>query len=227
MEDIRSKLYETKQYPPSDNFFGSADSDIPETLSLFLQGVILKHKKGNTNKWRTKCTSLAHCLVAAARPRSFLSPVQIAVAAYIYKKFGSRRLIETLESLGFCASYAEATTFEISAIMRPPLVIDPNSFSQFIFDNADFNSQTLDGYQTFHAMGGIQCVTPKSAIAPDQFIERMTKKPSAEIVGKFGHNPLRFFEKNKASGLSEIKYLNLNDIKMVCTKILPSSSDLI
>jgi hypothetical protein len=30
-----------------------------------------------------------------------------------------------------------------------------DSFSQFIFDNADVNIETLDGKNTFHALGGI------------------------------------------------------------------------
>jgi hypothetical protein len=61
--------------------------------------------------------------------------------------------------------------FEVSAIMRPPLDIDDKSFSQFVFDNADFNTQALDGHNTFHAMGGIHCITPRNAIAPDQSIQ--------------------------------------------------------
>lgn len=75
--------------------------------------------------------------------------MQIGVAALLYQKYGSRRLIDMLSSLGYIAlhtPYTEAMLFQISAIMRPPLGIDECAFSQFVFDNADFNTRTLDGY---------------------------------------------------------------------------------
>lgn len=142
LEDIRSKVYDLEEYPPPDGFFRDVGSDVPETLNTFLESVILTHKKGNVDKWKKKCTSLAHYVISAARLRSFLSPIQIGVSTFIYKKFRSRRLID---SLGYGTSYAEANTFELSSIMCDPFEISRNSFSQFVCDNADFNTQTLDG----------------------------------------------------------------------------------
>ncbi|GBP51472.1 hypothetical protein EVAR_44447_1 [Eumeta japonica] len=160
--------------------------------------------------------------------------------------------------------------FEVSAIMRLPLNIDDQSFSQFVFDNADFNTQT-DGHNTFHAMvvsvsdwsysrggvgrlgpglrgpycahpqayelnrqlcisstliegfwalkfiippghfirspalGGIHCITSKSAIAPDQNIERLKQMPSAKVVSSFGATELKTFTKKNNTGLKTIK----------------------
>lgn len=124
-----------------------------------------------------------------------MSTVQIGLATFLFHKYGSRRLIDVLSSLGFCSSYTEATLFEVSAIMRAPLSIDDNAFSQFVFDNADFNTLTLDGNDTFHAMGGIHCVTPKTAIAPDQIIPRLKQMPSSKVVGSFGNIALKTFVK--------------------------------
>ncbi|XP_072153378.1 activating signal cointegrator 1 complex subunit 3 isoform X4 [Bemisia tabaci] len=42
------------------------------------------------------------------------------------------------------------------------------SIGEFIFDNADFNSQILDEMNTFHAMGGVMRITPQSSVHPDQ-----------------------------------------------------------
>ncbi|XP_011707609.1 PREDICTED: uncharacterized protein LOC105462604 [Wasmannia auropunctata] len=147
---------------------------VSESLNVFLEKVIVSKKVGSHEKWKIKCTSIAHAIISAARPRSFLSPLQIGLAAFLNKKYASRKLLEVLSALGFCSSYQEAVRLEISAIMRSPISIDSQSFSQFVFDNADFNTQTLDGLNTFHAMGGIQCLTPSTAIAPDQKIERLT-----------------------------------------------------
>lgn len=87
------------------------------------------------------------------RPRSFFSPLQIGVGTYLYKKFGSKSLINILSAMGFSAPYREVTIFENSCIHRPESEILENSFSQFVFDNADININTLDGRGTFLAMG--------------------------------------------------------------------------
>lgn len=45
------------------------------------------------------------------------------------------------------------------------LSIDENGFFQFVFDNADINVCTLDGQNTFHALGGIKCITPLNSVS--------------------------------------------------------------
>lgn len=227
VEDIRSTVYETTHYPPSDNFLQGIESDIPDTLRIFLDNVILKNKRASLEKWKKKSVVLAHCIIAAVRSKSFFSPMQVGVVAFLFQKYGSRRLIDTLSSLGFCSSYTEAMLFEVSAIMCSPLVIDDYAFSQFVFDNADFNTQTLDGYNTFHAMGGIHCITPTNAIAPNQNIQRVKQIPSAQVVEKFGAIALKTFEKRNVAGLKSIEIRNLDSIRSVSKVIMPSASDLL
>lgn len=43
---IRSQEFDTTSYPPSDNFLNDVESVIPEALHAFLDGFILKEKKG-------------------------------------------------------------------------------------------------------------------------------------------------------------------------------------
>ena len=43
------------------------------------------------------------------------------------------------------------------------------------FDNADHNVNTIDGVKTFHAMGGMMCVTPSSLISSEPEIPRIKK----------------------------------------------------
>lgn len=59
---------------------------------------------------------------------------------------------------------------------------DLNGFTQFVFDNADFNVATLTGHNTFHAMGGIACVTPPSTVNKVPIKRRMQPLP-AELSG--------------------------------------------
>ena len=52
-----------------------------------------------------KCLSLAECIVALSKNR--FTPFHLGLALQIHHMFGSKSLIEILNSHGFCASYAE------------------------------------------------------------------------------------------------------------------------
>lgn len=178
MEDKRFKVYNLTEYPPPDDFFKEADDKIPATLKTFTDALVLNKKRGDLAKWRY----IAHALISAVRPNSFVSSVLVGLSAFLYKKFGSKKLIDILFSLGFSASYLEAVRFETSAIMRAPLAVNGKPLSQMVYDNADFNVQTIDGRNTFHVMGGIVCITPKSCVVPGQSFPRLQNIPSAPQV---------------------------------------------
>ncbi|CAG4960836.1 unnamed protein product [Colias eurytheme] len=72
LEDIRSQYYETKEYPPSDSFLKDVNTLIPETLSVLLKGIICQSKRKSLNAAERKCASIAHSIIAATRPASFL-----------------------------------------------------------------------------------------------------------------------------------------------------------
>ena len=40
--------------------------------------------------------------------------------------------------------------------MNLSTVVDPQSYIQFVYDNADYNIATLGGHYTSHSMGGIK-----------------------------------------------------------------------
>ncbi|GBM42998.1 hypothetical protein AVEN_88601-1 [Araneus ventricosus] len=58
----------------------------------------------------------------------------------------------------------EICKYETSMTMNTLSEVQDNVFVQFVFDNADRNTRTVDGHGTFHVMGGVQCVTPVSAV---------------------------------------------------------------
>ena len=79
-------------------------------------------------------------------------------------------------------------------------------FRHFLFDNADYNSRTVDGKNTFHAMRGIQCIAPKTDIISNNFLSRNKSRPSAIEMGKFGTVDLQSFEKsNKKPDATKIQ----------------------
>ncbi|KYM95812.1 hypothetical protein ALC62_13539 [Cyphomyrmex costatus] len=95
--------------------------------------------------------------------------------------------------------------FETSVINDPEQFnISGDKFVQFIFDNADHNVNTLDGHNTFHAMGGIMAVTPWQAFSSCKTIQRLNKIPSAEDIGKFGFIGLKQYERKGSAGLQSV-----------------------
>lgn len=76
----------------------------------------------------------------------------VSIDVYIYKKFGSKHLLEIQSSLGFSASYEEASRLEGSyglQAKRAKIKASADQFTQFTFDNDDFNVNTLDGKTPF------------------------------------------------------------------------------
>lgn len=154
-EDIRSKFYETSVYPSPEELLYNVDDNIPESLQVFLDQVLLKGKMNRDEKLTTKRDSIAHSIISVVRPRSFISPIQLATGIYLTRKFGSRLIIDVLNSLGFCASYTNISLYEASAVLNIDKKFHKNAYVQYVYDNADHNVCTLDGFNTFHSMGGI------------------------------------------------------------------------
>ena len=100
------------------------------------------------------------CNNCSMSPRSFISPLLLAIAVYIHRKYASRELIDILSSLDFCVNYREVQRYEYAMIYCEAPSYDLTRFVQFVFDNADFNINTLNGKSTFYSMGGIACMTP-------------------------------------------------------------------
>lgn len=121
------------------------------------------------------------------------------------KLLQSKCLVDALSFLGLCASYTETTLFEASIVNDPEHYRLLNDFFlQFIFDNADHNTITIDGYGTFHAIGGIMCVAPFSAVESNEIIARLNAMPSKEEIGAFGYIVLKNFERGVSLGLNNI-----------------------
>ena len=59
-----------------------------------------------------------------------------------------------------------------------------------MFHNADYNLHTLVDHGTFHAMVGIVCVTPKSAVHVDKPVSRIVAGIKVSDVGSYGVIPI-------------------------------------
>jgi len=154
-EDIRSTVYELNSYPSPNQFMDNTTNCVPKSLTLFLSNVCdTKKRNWIKKKCETKYLPLAHSIISFCRPRSFISPILLGLGLYLHRNFGTKGAIDIFSNFGFCSSYTVVYVFETSSLLYPQPDVAPNSFSQFVFDNADFNISTLDGYNTFHTRAG-------------------------------------------------------------------------
>ena len=98
----------------------------------------------------------------AACPKVFLEPLQLRFCVQLHYHFASQFLIESLNSLGFGASYKHVRQFHQSiAVYEGTDIPEFNGqFVQYAADNLDHNICTLDGKHTFH--GIVAAFTPSS-----------------------------------------------------------------
>ena len=155
-EDIYKQPTETSEYLLAEIAFQDPLSVIPNSLSTLIDRIISKRKRGSRKFLDRKVASISHAIMSVARPRSFLSMFQVGLSVHMHHRLGS---VNILHNLSFAASYKESKRYELPATMSSmPEIID-NSFHQWIFDNADVNTRTIDGYGTWHGMGGAMEVT--------------------------------------------------------------------
>lgn len=209
-EDIRTHVYEMNAYPSNAEFQNGGKNSIPNSLKIFLRTLFNQTSSDKENPTtERKMLSLSNAVISIIRPRSYISPVLLGLGIHLHRKFGSKDLLSILHALGFVSHYKSIMLYE-NAAAEVSVNISIPSFIQFAFDNADFNIRTLDGFGTFHAMGGVMVVTPENAIT----IDPLHKKPRNQLqAGQFGTAPIAVYHKPPIPGLSKIKVEKLSLFK--------------
>lgn len=127
---------------------------VPPSLNLFMETLISDE---------VKQISISHSIVQSCRPRSIISPDLFGLGIQLDHLYPSKCLVTELSRLGVCISDDEITRFKQSVIHAnqnvPRIRPYPSSFTQWVGDNADQNTQTLDGLGTFYGMGIIAATT--------------------------------------------------------------------
>ena len=189
--DIKSLPSQTDEYPDISSIETADQHDfVPPTLVSFMECLV----KGKDVKLKTN--AICQCIVQSTRPKTILAPLQVGLGVEMHKTFRSRFLIDTLNSLGFCTSYYEVQKFERSAAMAQGVQlpeVDCETTVQFVADNVDHNTRTLDGYNTFHGMGIIGIVTPGCGRHKERKIPRPKKMVSLKEITAIGHIEIHFY----------------------------------
>ena len=69
--------------------------------------------EGTSNDILRKCISIAECVISLHKTQ--FTPFNVGLALQFHHEYGSKQLIETLNSYGFCANYTEVRRFLTSA----------------------------------------------------------------------------------------------------------------
>ncbi|XP_043269016.1 uncharacterized protein Nepl16 isoform X1 [Venturia canescens] len=216
LQDIRAIKFDTTNYNSPVDFLNNATEYVPKTLQLFLDILIKTHKntpkEQSCNKWGNKIITAAHILMSSVRPRSFVSPILLGLSSMIHTKYSAKGLIDSLHNIGLCASYSETVRFESSIVNDSGnFNIVSDTYLQFVYDNADHRTATIDGKNTFHCMGGIMCVTPTSSVQFNNNVPRLSRTFSKDISGTFGFLPLTDYKHNKPFKLDSFTVRNWNE----------------
>ena len=152
---------------------------IPPCLRLLLSSII---KSKNSD---LLVASIGQAIMQAVALRSFLMPLQLAVAISPEHKYGCRALVDLLNSLGFCSSYAEADRYRKNAALLQGVSADAenlleDTLIQWSADNVDHDSLTRDGRNQIHMMGMMVSLTPATT-APRK-IQRKDKIEKNDII---------------------------------------------
>lgn len=211
-EEIRSKAFDMESY-----FCGAEMNEeylVPDLLRTFLTELI-KHK---SNQAQRTVEALAQAIMQACRPRSFISPILLAIGVYIHRHIGSRLVIDILHSLGYSASYGEVQIFLLSAATAglPPQDANFGAFQQFVFDNADYNVRTIDGYNTLHNMGAIRATTPAASSSLPYSIPRLRQNKGVQELTS-GRMKIVHYCKPATPGLKSVTVRELAYLKRSVT----------
>ena len=162
-DGIRNMCADKTSYLPFNN--EEVDMLVPSLLLRLLRGIV-SFKSKDQKVINRRITTISHSIISAARMRSFVSPLLLALTSYVHQLTGSWQIIDVLSGLGISESYGELRRLQGALDSEGIPSYKTTGFTNFIFDNADFHIATLTGHGTFHSLGGLMACTPFSAKCP-------------------------------------------------------------
>ena len=224
--DIREQKYSTDTYPAPD---GMHDLDLqtqwmPPLLFLLMQQLVPNH---------VQQLSLGNALVQAVRPRSVISPVLFGVGVTMEHTFGSKWLVNELSRLGFSVLYDEVVRFKQSVLQdevfsQSSLSPYPSSFTQWVGDNVDHNTGTIDGRGSFHGMGVIAISTKTTAdreAVRSTAVKRLARRPAKEVTADKGIPILTYVPER--NGLASTYFAHQKDLLSKDSRPVSTNLDLL
>lgn len=142
----------------------------PERMSAELPialRVLLSRILRNKTHRQLRIASIGQSIAQVSRPKTLQMKIPLALAIQLHHSHASRQLNETMWRLGYAESYTTVQHFERDAAIlsnssdATPVQEDPpQCLRQYIADNVDWNSATIDGKGSIHVQGMMGAVTP-------------------------------------------------------------------
>ena len=220
---IVSSTYDTESYSASSAFLENIILDIPNLLISFINNLLLNNGNEVNDHHYIKRDFLSNFIVSILQPRSYTSNLQLALGIYIYRKTGSRLIIDLLTKLGVCASYHNIQLHEASSIMDPPKMNIDDAFVQYVFDNTDHNVSTLSGRETFHCLGGIAVYTPEFEVTYEGGSKKCKSMPPASVLASQKTIGIVSCGVFNTQTLETIKFVDTKSLKLGNPPLLPPS----
>ena len=82
---------------------------VPGSLLIILRRLF------NSSDNKKQLAFIGQAILEQCRPRSNLAPLQLALAIQMHRMYGSRLLVDQLNSIGFASSYKTTLLYERSA----------------------------------------------------------------------------------------------------------------
>ena len=138
LNEMRCTDYQSEFYPSS-NDIRSGTEFLQPLLNYFMRLLVGPDLKQ---------VAIGQCLMKAMRTNSVLPPLLIGLGVEVDHTIGSKTLVIELAKLGYSISYDEVKRYKQSVALHAqseaPLEVSSN-FSQWVADNCDHNTVTLDG----------------------------------------------------------------------------------
>ncbi len=176
-QEIKYVSKQKDTYPQiKDLTIESALEYLPPCLNNLLTNLITQNRD-------RKIARFDQAIIQSCQPISLLASLQIGLGIHMHHMYQSKMLVDVLSNLGFSCSYQEVQCFERSASVAHQtdiLNMSAEQVLQYSADNVDHNIRSLGGKGTFHGMGMIALVTPKSRVS--RVIPRLKAVSDTEVI---------------------------------------------
>ncbi|WAR13477.1 hypothetical protein MAR_027657 [Mya arenaria] len=209
IKDIKDMQFSKEIYPSVDEMITIETNKkyVPSSLMLFLEHLVTSKNAD------TKTIAIGQSIVQSAIPRGAILPLQLGFGVQIHHHFGSKFVVDTLNSLGFSSSYTEVQKYEAAAATNWSIGIEKEQTDkafQCVADDVDHNLATVDGHNTFHGMGIIATILP--GVKSSRVIPRLSSTTEDLLsVGKINvtlYSPL-------INNFSTLTFQSLNEVNDV------------
>ena len=148
------------------------------------------------------------------KPSSVIPPLLFGLGVAIDHAIGSKSLLTETSKLGYAISYDEVKRYKQSVLMDEEHKLDhlKDGFTQFVADNADHNTETLDSKGTLHGLGIIAC-SILNKDPTDKRAKRIQTVVKKEAIEGKDSIKLQWYQGKDVRSLSKVILTPLKDIK--------------